>query len=125
MVNFRRYVLDSGLEIFGGKDSENNDKLVFEAKPTDVLLHTEAPGSPFVNVGAEASKVDIKEAAVFCAKYSQDWRDKRKDVKVNVFRRCDMKKGRKAKSGSWEVSKYLGTVKVKRGEILKYEESLV
>ncbi len=123
MVNFREFVTSSGLKVFGGRDSANNDKLVLEAKPTDILLHTAEPGSPFVNVGSEASKIDIKEATIFCAKYSQDWRDGKKDVVVNVFRRCDMAKDKRMKEGTWGVKKE-ERVKVKKADILKYEESL-
>ena len=68
MVNFREYITSSGLRVFGGRDSENNDKLVWDATPKDILLHTEAPGSPFVNLGENPSKNDINEAAIFCAK---------------------------------------------------------
>lgn len=123
MVNFRKFVLSSGLEIFGGRDSSNNDELVFAASPADTLLHTVEPGSPFVNVGSGASKTDIKESAVFCAKYSQAWRDGKKDVAVNVFRRCDMIKDKKMKEGTWKVLKS-EVLKVKKGDILKFEEKI-
>ena len=111
------------MEILGGRDSSNNDELVFAAEPNDVLLHTVLPGSPFVNVGSEASKIDIKEAAVFCARFSQAWRDSKRDVSVNVFRRCDMKKPKRAKEGSWEVSKS-ERVRVRKGDILNFETKL-
>ena len=80
MTNYRKYTCESGLEIFGGKDSDNNDELVWEATPKDTLLHTEMPGSPFVNLGINPSKSDIKEATIFTAKYSQIWRDTKKDI---------------------------------------------
>ena len=123
MVNLREFVTTSGLRVLGGKSSESNDKLVFDARPKDVLLHTAAPGSPFVNVGAEPSKKDLKEAAVFCAKYSQDWRDSKRDVVVNVFLRSDMNKSPKMKAGTWGVKKQK-TIKVKKGDILKFEEKI-
>jgi len=123
MVNFRKFVLESGREIFGGRDSANNDELVFAAKPNDVLIHSVLPGSPFINVGSEASKVDVKEAAIFCAKFSQAWRDSKRDVAVNVFRRCDMVKDKRMKEGSWRVGKE-ERVKVKKADILRLEERL-
>ncbi len=113
----------SGLKIFGGRDAENNDKLVWDAKPGDVLLHTSAPGSPFVNIGNSASKKDLKEAAIFCAKFSQDWRDSKRDVVVNVFCRKDMIKEGKKKSGTWNVRKQK-RIKVKAVEIMKLETEL-
>jgi len=123
MVNFRKFVTSSGLEVFGGRDAENNDKLVFEASPNDLLLHTDAPGSPFVNVGSEASKSDIGEAAVFCAKYSQVWRDSKRDVIVNSFFRKDMNKDKRMKVGTWETRKS-EKIKVSKSEILAFEKAL-
>ena len=123
MVNFREFVTSSGLRVLGGRDSENNDELVWGAKPNDVMLHTSAPGSPFVNVSEGASKKDVKEAAVFCAKFSQDWRDAKRDVVVNVFFRKDMEKDKRAKEGSWSVGKD-EKIKVKKSDILGFEKVL-
>lgn len=123
MVNFREYVTSSDLRVFGGKNAENNDELVFAADAKDVLLHTGAPGSPFVNVKENPSKQDIKEAAIFCAKYSQDWRGNKKDIVVNIFKRSDINKSVRMKAGSWEVKKQ-EKVKVKAVDILKFEKEL-
>ncbi len=123
MVNFREYVTNSGLRVLGGKSSETNDELVNDAGSKDVMLHTSAPGSPFVNVGESPSKQDLKEAAVFCAKFSQEWRNTRKDVVVNMFKRSDMNKEVKMKSGTWGVKKQ-EKIKVKAVDILKYEMKL-
>jgi len=86
-------------------------------------LHTSAPGSPFVNVGEDPSKSDLKETAVFCAKYSQDWRDGKRDVIVNKFLKSDMNKSKKMKAGTWEVKKQ-EKMKVKKSDILKFEKVL-
>lgn len=123
MVNFREFITSSELRVFGGKDAENNDKLVWEAKPKDILLHTDMPGSPFVNIGESPSTGDIKEAAIFCAKYSQDWRNGKKDIIVNKFLRSNMNKSLKMKVGSWEVKKS-EKIKIKRSDILKFEKKL-
>jgi predicted ribosome quality control (RQC) complex YloA/Tae2 family protein len=123
MAMFREYVTSSGLRVLGGKSSETNDELVNNAGPKDTLLHTSAPGSPFVNVGEDPSKQDINEAAVFCAKYSQDWRDSKRNVVVNMFKRSDMNKETKMKSGTWSVKKQ-EKIKVKAVDILKFEHKL-
>ena len=123
MIKFREYVTASGLRVFGGKNAENNDELVFSANAKDVLLHTTAPGSPFVNVKENPSKQDIKEATVFCAKYSQDWRGKKRDVVVNMFKKSDMNKSMRMKVGSWGVGKQ-EKIKVKAVDILKFEKRL-
>lgn len=123
MINFREYVTTSGLRVLGGKNAENNDELVFTANGKDILLHTNSPGSPFVNVKDNPSKQDIKEAAIFCAKYSQDWRGKKRDVVVNMFKRNDMNKPVLTKVGSWEVKKQKN-ITVKAVDILKFEKRL-
>ncbi len=119
MVKFREYVTASGLRVFSGKSAESNDELVKGAGKNDVMLHTVEPGSPFVNVGEKPSKKDLKQAAIFCARYSQDWRDGKKDVVVNVFLRRDMKKGIFMKAGSWRVKKSERIV-VKKGDVLGF-----
>ena len=113
----------SGRRVFGGKSEENNDELVNSAGKNNLMLHTAAPGSPFVNVGVEPSRADVKEAGVFCAKYSQDWRSNKRDVVLNKFFRRDMKKGLFMKKGSWKVKKS-DTIKVKKADILKFEKEL-
>lgn len=123
MVNFREIIISSGLQIFGGKDAASNDELVYGSSQNDILLHTYAPGSPFVNVGKTPSKKDIKEAAIFCAKYSQDWRDGKKDIVVNKFLRSDMSKSKNMETGSWNVKRQEKII-VKKAEILKFEREL-
>jgi len=123
MVNFREYITSSGLRVLGGKSAETNDELVRNAGPKDVMLHTDAPGSPFVNVGENPSKSDLKEAAIFCAKYSQDWRNSKKDVVVDKFMRSDMNKSVIMKAGTWGVKKQ-EKIKVKAVDILKFEKIL-
>lgn len=114
---FRVYVTSTGLEVFAGKNSEQNDKLVSSAKRNDLLIHTEKPGSPFCNLGENPSEEDISESSVFCARYSQDWRDNKKDVNVQVFKRSDMNKDSSMKSGTWGVKKVSQRIKVKKRDI--------
>ncbi len=118
-MKFREFVLSSGRKIFGGRNAENNDELVRAAERNDLMLHTAEPGSPFVNIGEKPSKEDLKEAAIFCARYSQDWRDGKSDVVVNKFLRRDMKKGILMKTGSWKIGKSERMV-VKRMDILGF-----
>ena len=124
MTNFREFVLSSGKVARAGKDSQQNDELVSSSKRNDTLLHTQEPGSPFVNVGEKPTRDEIKEAAVFCALKSQDWRNNHRSVKVNVFLKDDCVKPRGMKSGSWTVRKYSETLNVKKTEILKLEENI-
>jgi len=123
MAKIKDYVLPSGTTIRIGRDAEGNDELVREAKPNETLVHTVAPGSPFVNVGENPSKNDLDEAAVFCAKCSQDWRDNHRAIDVNIFKKKDMNKSPKMKVGTWSVKKQ-DKIKVKKAEILKVGERL-
>lgn len=119
-MTFRKYVLSTGREISLGKDSQSNDSLIETAIKNDTILHTENPGSPFADIGEKPTKKEIEEAAIFCARHSQDWRDNRKDVVVNVFLRSDMKKDDSMKEGTWSV-KTKSNIKVKKSDILKLE----
>ena len=114
--NFRRIVRKNGILILGGKDEDSNDDLVEQSKPDEYVLHTVAAGSPFVNIKGDADKEDIKEAAIFCAKYSRDWKEHKKDIEVNLFKRRDMYKGSGMNAGTWGVKKF-ETIKVKRRDI--------
>jgi len=122
-MNPRKHILSSGREILLGRDSKNNDELVKSAKRNETLLHTEAPGSPFCLVGVDPSKAEISEAAIVCAKYSQDWRNNKRDVIVNKFLRADMKKGFFTKEGTWKVKKSK-KLKAKKTSILKLEKNI-
>lgn len=122
-MKFREFVLKSGRKVFLGKDSANNDLLVSSSGRKDVLLHTAMPGSPFCNLGESPDKGEVKEAAIICAKYSQDWRDNKKDVIIHQFLKANTSKSSKMKEGSWNVKKK-ENIKVKKEDILKFEKEL-
>ncbi|MEX0920197.1 MAG: NFACT RNA binding domain-containing protein [Candidatus Pacearchaeota archaeon] len=119
---FRNFELKSGTRVFLGKDSESNDELMKKFKgKNNTILHTESPGSPFgVIEKIKPTKEEIYGTGVIVAKYSQDWRDKKKDVELNVFTGKDISKPWFSKPGSWKVKKSK-KIKVKKGDILKFE----
>lgn len=121
-LNFRKLKLSSGREIVAGKNSEQNDLLVSSSNKEDILLHTNEPGSSFVNVGLNPTNDEIREGAVFCALKSQDFRDNKGDVIVNVFYAGDCSKGKKMKQGTWFVKKNLKTINVKKQKINKLKK---
>lgn len=123
-TNFREYPLSSGRVVYAGKSAEQNDLLVRSARRGDLLLHTSAPGSPFVNLGEDVDKSEIDEAAVFCALKSQAWRDGKRDVMVHSFYRRDCSKSPFDKAGSWNVKRIQQTIKVKKSDIVKMENEL-
>ena len=75
------------------------------AEKDELVLHTKAAGSPFVVIKGKATKEDVKEAAIFCAKHSRDFKTNHKDVEVHIFRGKDISKEEDMKLGSFAVKK--------------------
>ena len=118
-MKFREIKLENGAEFILGKDKESNDELMKDFKgKSNTILHTSSPGSPFCVIKRKISKEDIYMAAVACARYSQDWRNNKKDVRVNVFTGREISKGKGMKTGTWNVRKFK-TIIVKKEDILK------
>jgi predicted ribosome quality control (RQC) complex YloA/Tae2 family protein len=115
----REITLSTGTKILLGKNAEGNDELVnnFKGKPNKIL-HTVLPGSPFcIILNENSAEEEIKEAAIYCASKSQDWRDNKKDVEMHVFTGKDVKKPIFAKTGTWKLTKKPEVIKVKKAEI--------
>mgnify|MGYP001581134941 CR=1 FL=1 len=118
-MKFRKLTTKYGTSIILGKDKEQNEKLISEFLGKDVfILHTEAPGSPFCVIAEKPKKTDKKEAAIVCARYSQDWRDHKKNVKVHIFTGKDVYKSKLMPIGTFGVKKFK-TIIVKKEDILK------
>ena len=123
-MKFREFITTSGKLALAGKDAESNEKLVEQAEKEEIVLHTEKAGSPFVNIKdnkEKTSRKDIKESAIFCARYSHDWRDNRKNVVVHYFSGKEIFKIKAMKSGTFGVKKFK-EIKVKKEEIEKFIE---
>ncbi len=123
-MSFRKIVLESGTKLLLGKDSNSNDLLMkkFKGKP-NIILHTVAPGSPFcvIENPLKPSRKDMKLSGSVCARYSQDWRDNKGNVKVNVFTGKDISKNKNMKQGTWQVNKSK-TIKIKKRGVKKFEK---
>ena len=122
-INFRKFLTTSGTLVLAGKDAESNELLVKQAGKDEIVLHTKAPGSPFVNIKGKASKEGIEQAAIFCAKYSQAWKKAgiKKDVIMHIFKRRDIYKTKDMKTGTFGVKRFK-EIKVKKEDIEKFEE---
>lgn len=118
-MKFRRITAKNGTIILAGKDENSNEELVKQISPDEYVFHTAAAGSPFVNIKGNASRDDIKTAAIFCAKYSREWKKNKKDVEVHKFQGRDVYKKPGMKTGTFGVKKF-ETVKVKKEEIEKF-----
>jgi len=115
---FREHITKSGLFIFSGKNKKQNEALVDRFKGAkNIIMHTAASGSPFCVIDdLKPSKQDIKEASIFCAKYSQDWRDNQKDVTVHIFDGKSVYKGKNMPLGTFGVQKAKKII-IKKNEI--------
>ena len=118
-MKFREFETSSGKKVLAGKDAKTNEELINQVGKDEVVLHTAKPGSPFVNIKGKANKKDIKEAAIICASKSQDWRDNKKDVKINIFTGKDISKEKGMKPGTWKVER-LKTKIIKKRKIEKF-----
>ena|SRR3972149_4842949 len=122
-MNFRKIALKSGANVLLGKDENSNDYLMNDFKEREnIILHTAAPGSPFGVIDKiKPAKKEIYEAGIYVAKYGQDWRDNKKDVKVNIFTGKDISKPSGSKPGMWHVKKSKSIV-IRKKDILKIED---
>ena len=120
-TNFRKFMTSSGKQVLAGKNAEQNEEIIEQAEPQEIVLHTAEAGRPFCNIKGKASKEDIHEAAVFCAKYSRDWKKNKKDVIVHYFKAYDTYKKKDMKTGTFGVKK-LEVIKIKKEELLQEEK---
>lgn len=121
-MKFREFTSKRGTKIITGRSAENNEELVAQVAPEELVFHTVAPGSPFVNLKGKPKFGDVKFAAIITAKYSQDWRDNKRDILVHQFRGKDINKKKNMKTGTFGV-KNSKTIKVKKKWIEKFENA--
>jgi predicted ribosome quality control (RQC) complex YloA/Tae2 family protein len=117
-MKFREIITKSGTHILAGKDAKNNEELVKITKPSEEVFHTVKPGSPFVKIVGKPKRGDIKKAAIFCAKYSRDWKKNKKDVKIHRFKGKDIYKKDYMEIGTFGVKKFK-IINIKKEDLLK------
>lgn len=120
-MNFRKYITKQGTLVLAGKNAENNEKLIEQVEKNEEVFHTAKPGSPFVNIKGPVKHGDIKEAAIFCASKSHDWRDNKKDVLIHRFKGRDIYKNKVMKLGTFGVRRKK-IIKVKKSDIKDFQE---
>jgi len=124
-MKFREFATLSGKKILAGKSAENNEELIAQSGENEIILHTKEPGSAFVNIKADSSEVskeDIKEAAIFCSRHSQDWRDNQREVVVHYFLGKNIYKDKKMKIGTFGIKNFK-SIKIKKIEIKNFEKA--
>ncbi len=107
-AKFREFKTSSGKIVLAGKDAEQNEQVISQVESDEIVLHTESAGSPFTNIKGKATKQDIKEASIFCAKYSREWKQakiKPNTIKVHYFKGKEIFKSKSMKTGTFGVKK--------------------
>ncbi|MFH1607649.1 MAG: NFACT RNA binding domain-containing protein [archaeon] len=122
-MKFRELKTRKGKEILLGKNAEQNDELVEQFKGKEnVIIHTVEAGSPFCVIKElKPSSETVTASGAICARYSQDWRDNKKDVKVNIFTGKDVNKNKGMDVGTWKVKKSVIKT-IKKKDIEKWEK---
>lgn len=120
VIKFRERITGSGNTIIAGKDSKSNEKLILQIEPEEEVFHTQEKGSPFVNLKGKPEKGDIKEAAIFCAFYSQDWKNNKEEVIVHRFKGKNIFKEKGMNQGTFGVKNFK-RIKVKKDWLESFE----
>tara|TARA_Y100000310_G_C20669049_1_gene809233 strand:+ start:455 stop:1234 length:780 start_codon:yes stop_codon:yes gene_type:complete len=74
---FHWFISSEGFLCIGGKDATSNEIIIKKhTEKSDLVFHTEMPGSPFfiVKNGVEAGEITLKETAQATAVYSRAWK---------------------------------------------------
>lgn len=123
---FRWFFTSNNFLVFGGKSAEQNENTISLAEKTDLILHTKLPGSPFCIIKSEGQKIfeqDIKEAAIFCASFSQQWKKEKKNVEIHLFSPEQVFKDKKSKTGTFTVMGKTKSLSVKMELFLTIQEN--
>ena len=105
-TKFRHFYTSAGKLVEYGKSAEQNEKLVsalLKERKDEIVLHTKEPGSPFCVIMGKVNVKDIKETAVVCASFSQQWKKGGKKADVHIFSADQIAKERGSAVGSFTV----------------------
>jgi len=122
---YRWFFTSSGTLVVGGKSDEQNEQVIREARAHEVILHTKSPGSPFcvIKEAVEETSEDIKEAAIFCACFSQAWKKgKNKEVEAHIFTKAQIEKKKSMKTGTFGIKGNVEKIKVPLRLYLDFQE---
>jgi len=121
--NYRWFFTSNNVLAIGGKSDEQNEQALKNfLKPNYVVMHTSAPGSPFMIIQSDKpTKKDLQETAVFCACFSKQWKKLKSaasKIDIDVFKGEQIYKIKVMKTGTFGVKGEKETVKVKPELIL-------
>ena len=124
---YRWFFTTSGILVVGGKSDEQNELVLHTfLKPTYTVVHTTAPGSPFMIIQSESpTQKDITEAAVFCACFSKQWKQLKNikgTISIDIFKGEHMYKLRGMKKGTFGVKGQKKTILVSPSLLLLFQK---
>jgi len=125
---YRWFFTSSGALVIGGKSDSQNEEVINSARPHEVVLHTKSPGSPFcvIKEAIEETNEDIKEAAIFCASFSQAWKkSKGKPIEVHIFTKAQIEKKKSMKKGTFGIKGKYKKIKVEPKLYLTFQEGML
>ena len=115
-TTFRKLITKNGTIVLAGRNDESNEKLIEQVENDEEVFHTKEAGSPFVNIKGRPKIGDIKDAAIFCAKFSRDWKKNHGDVIIHQFKGKDIFKEKGMKIGTFGIKRFK-VIKIKKSEI--------
>jgi len=114
LLKFRHFFTSNKVLVLAGKSAEQNELLIKRfTMPNEIVMHTEAPGSPFCVLKGKPKKQDMEEAAIFCACFSKQWKKNAKKAIVHAFFGNAIYKTRQMPKGTFGVKKILEKIEVK------------
>jgi len=106
-MSYRWFFTSDGNLVVGGKSEDQNEAVLKHfRKPNYTVMHTSAPGSPFMIIqDNDPSKNDLEECAIFTACFSKEWKSGKKNIDIDVFKGIDIYKDKSMKTGTFGVKK--------------------
>jgi hypothetical protein len=118
--SFRWFFTSNNVLVVGGKSDEQNEIVLKEfLKPNYILMHTTAPGSPFMVIQSDSpNKTDLEETAIFCGCFSQQWKLGKRLIEIDIFKGDQIYKLKTMKTGTFGIRGTKKTIKIKPELIL-------
>lgn len=122
--SFRWFFTSNNVLVVGGKSDEQNETALENfLKPNYIVMHTTAPGSPFMIIQSDnPNKTDLEETAIFCACFSQQWKLGKRLIEIDVFKGEQIYKIKAMKTGTFGVKGTKKTLKVRPELVLVIQD---
>ena len=115
--NHKWFYTSEGTLVVGGKSDEDNETVLKTfLKPGYTIMHTSAPGSPFMIIQSDnPTKKDLDEAAIFTGCFSQQWKKTSgsQRISIDVFKGNQIYKKKGMKLGTFGVKGKKEEMKIK------------